>query len=371
MPIVQGGTIPEACALSACSDCNLPGPLRSAGSLLVVPPFEPLASILADRLRAEGYAVTCDLPGTLSAGFGPGELSPLAAMVRDALPQLELANARGLLLGPGEPPGPSALLRLEPLDRLLQRIDADWLVEVLRAGRLASAFQPIFDAHGRLVAHECLLRGIGPDGAPSIPPGALYGAATTGQLLFALDRMARLTHIRNGASAARTGDLFINFTPAAIYNPAFCLRSTVEAVKSVGIAPERVVFEVVETERINDLNHLAAILSVYRAAGFRVALDDFGSGFSSLALLERVRPDIVKIDMGLIRNVDTEPYRASITARIIELARSLGIVTLAEGIETPGELAWCRQAGADYFQGYYLGRPAAGPLPAGAAARAA
>ena len=103
------------------------------------------------------------------------------------------------------------------------------------------------------------------------------------------------------------------------------------------------------------------ILSFYRDAGFRVALDDIGSGYSSLNVLHQLRPDFLKLDMELVRNVHMDPFKATIAAKLLEIAQALGITAIAEGIESAEELAWVATHGATYAQGYFLGRPAADP----------
>ena len=99
----------------------------------------------------------------------------------------------------------------------------------------------------------------------------------------------------------------------------------------------------------------------YRDAGFKVALDDLGSGFSSLNLLTMLCPDFIKLDMGLIRDVDSHPVKATIALKLLEAARELGIATIAEGVETLAEWAWVRDHGADYVQGYLFARPGSPP----------
>ena len=112
---------------------------------------------------------------------------------------------------------------------------------------------------------------------------------------------------------------------------------TVKAViEDAGIDPGRVVFEVVESDEVRDTAHLLDILSTYRAAGFRVALDDVGAGYSSLGLLARLRPDFVKLDMGLVRGVDADPYKAQVAGKLVEMARGLGVETVVERVETAG-----------------------------------
>lgn len=361
-------TPPHARTGPACVDCQVLPPAPPArGRLIVAPPLAWSLEGLGAALRAAGFAPFTEFDSTVSVPFEPGQLEPLAACLEAALSSVELHDARALVVEAGAAPSFDALLRMEPLADFLARVRAGWLIGLLAEQRAVTYFQPIYTADGRLFAHECLLRGLERDGRTLISPAVLYGAAAAGDLLFHLDRFARLLAIRSGAGLGR---LFINFTPTAIYNPAFCLRSTVEAVHAAGIPPADVVFEVVESHRVQDVGHLVRILETYRAAGFAVALDDFGEGYSSLNLLDRVRPDYLKLDMQLVRGVDANPYRATILRRIVAMARDLGIRTLAEGIETEAELAAVRDAGVDFVQGFLLGRPAARPAPGGAAAAA-
>ncbi|MGY3253983.1 EAL domain-containing protein (putative c-di-GMP-specific phosphodiesterase class I) [Thermostichus sp. MS-CIW-19] len=123
------------------------------------------------------------------------------------------------------------------------------------------------------------------------------------------------------------------------------------------------VFEVNESDRSPDLDHLQRILRFYRQAGFRVALDDLGAGYGSLNLLHRLQPDVIKLDRELIRGVDGDPYKAVIAQKVLELAQELGIVTLAEGIETAEELQWVRDHRVDLVQGFFIARPQ--PVPPG------
>ncbi|PFG75420.1 EAL domain-containing protein [Tepidiforma thermophila] len=356
-------------ASGPCVDCQLlPVAPPESGILVVAPPLASSLASVGQQLESAGFSPRSEVPSTLSVPYGPGQLGALAECLEAAFSSIEQHDARVLVLPAGAPVDLPALLRMETLAGFLARARARWLVDLLAEHRATTWFQPVFTADGRLYAHECLLRGLERDGRTIIPPGVLYSAAAAGDLMFHLDRFARLLAIRNGAGVGR---LFINFTPTAIYNPAFCLRSTVEAVREAGIPSELVVFEVVESQRIEDVRHLVRILDTYRAAGFGVALDDFGEGFASLNLLDQVRPDVVKLDIQLVRGIDANPYRATIVQRIVAMARDLGITTLAEGIETPDELRVVREAGVDLVQGYLLGRPAARPLPQGAFARAA
>ncbi len=284
------------------------------------------------------------------------------ASLQGGLSTVERADTRALLCASGRSPVADDVARVEPLARLVVRAQSGWLLAMLTERRLTSHFQPIVHAADptRLYGHEALLRGVMPDGA-LLSPARLFESARDAGLLFQLDLAARRSAIAQAASHGLQGALFVNFAPTAIYDPTSCLRSTVAAIDAVGLDRSRVVFEIVETERAHDPAHLRRILDYYRGAGFRIALDDVGAGYSSLNLIHLLRPDILKIDMELIRGVDRDPYKARIAANLLDVSAALGIEALAEGIETEGELDWVRSHGATYAQGYLIARPSAVP----------
>jgi EAL domain-containing protein (putative c-di-GMP-specific phosphodiesterase class I) len=135
------------------------------------------------------------------------------------------------------------------------------------------------------------------------------------------------------------------------------LRATAASINEIGMKPEDIVFEVTETHKAHDLNHLKGILAFYRTAGFQVALDDIGSGWSGLNLMQKLRPDYVKIDMELVRDIDLDSYKQNIVTNLIRIARTNEIKVIAEGIETKEEAQWLIKEKADYLQGYLFGRP--------------
>ncbi len=237
--------------------------------------------------------------------------------------------------------------------------EARFLTEVLRQDRLVSHFHPIWDLKARtLFGHECLIRGQDEQGV-LIPPAKLFGAAQENRLLFNLDRQARQSALKTAAQYPSSTKLFINFVPTAIYDPIFCLESTVGLSRQLGIAPERIVFEVIETEEVEDWHHLERILTFYRKNGFQIALDDVGSGYSSLNRLVQVKPDIIKIDLEIIRGIEKDPVKQSVFRALAKIAQENGIQLLAEGVETAQELAFVTQEGADLAQGYLWGPPSA------------
>jgi EAL domain-containing protein (putative c-di-GMP-specific phosphodiesterase class I) len=155
----------------------------------------------------------------------------------------------------------------------------------------------------------------------------------------------------------------INFMPNAVYKAETCIRTTLEAAKRYNFPLERIIFEVTEQEQVLDVDHLTTILRAYRKQGFMTAIDDFGAGYAGLNLLADFQPDLIKLDMQLIRNIDQDSVRQILVEAALQMCRKLQIRVIAEGIETLGELHALRDMGVELFQGYLLAKPAFESLP--------
>jgi EAL domain-containing protein (putative c-di-GMP-specific phosphodiesterase class I) len=260
----------------------------------------------------------------------------------------------------------------QPLDEQLPRLldaelllslaptDSSALSTILEHRRLETWFQPVVRADtGILWGYECLVRGRMPDGS-LVSPDQLIRWSRQENLIFLLDRLCRETHLRN--ARAFLGDrkicLLVNFLPTAIYNPEFCLATTLAAAKESGIDPERIYFEVVETDKVLDQGHLRGIMDFYRRKGFRVALDDVGSGYSGLAMLADLDPDLIKIDRSLVCRALESPIHRSICNCLVEIGKAHGKIVLAEGVETVEERELMTRLGVDLLQGFLFGHPA-------------
>jgi len=225
---------------------------------------------------------------------------------------------------------------------------------------LRIAFQPIVDlATGKPYAYEALVRG--PDGQ-----GAGWVLAqVTDENRYRFDQACRVAAIREAVAAGLLeGDarLSINFLPNAVYSPQACIRLTLATAAECGLPSERLIFEFTENERL-DTAHVRGIVEAYRSLGFATALDDFGAGHAGLNLLADIQTDLIKLDMDLIRGIDTSMPRRLIVEAMVRLCRSLRVEVIAEGIETEAELAVLRLLGIRYVQGYLLAPPALGQLP--------
>lgn len=216
------------------------------------------------------------------------------------------------------------------------------------------AFQPIVDVVGSSVwAHEALVRGTAGQGA-----GWILGQVTDATR-YAFDQSCRIKAIELASSLPMNGArLSINFLPNAVYKAEACIRATLAAARRTGFPTDRIIFEVTENERVVDHDHLKSIFNEYKRQGFLTAIDDFGSGYSGLNLLAEFQPDIIKLDMELTRNIDTERARRSIVKAILAVCEELAITPIAEGIETADEAKTLRDLGVTLMQGYLFAKPA-------------
>lgn len=230
-----------------------------------------------------------------------------------------------------------------------------WVDEIIMQKRITCYAQPIVNKEGSNTAYEMLARFIDEDGK-ILPPFEVFEAAKTRGRLYALDRLCRMEAVR--ASAGLSGFIFINFIPTSIYSPEHCLTSTIQTAEEIGVSPAKFVFEVVETEKVDDLEHLKNILGFYKERGFKYALDDVGEGYSTIELLREIKPHFMKLDKKYVQGVAGDENKQKVAKTMLEAALQVDSVPLAEGIEEEEDYVWLRDQGFQLFQGYLFGRPA-------------
>lgn len=223
---------------------------------------------------------------------------------------------------------------------------------------ISFAFQPIVDVVSRSVfAYEALVRGTEGQGA-----GEVLGRVNEHNR-YAFDQVCRVKAVKLAAKLGMQTALSINFMPNAVYQAEYCIRTTLAAAKTYNFDTHRIIFEVIEAEALTSTEHLASIIETYKEMGFQTALDDFGTGFSRYNLLAASPPDLLKLDMGLVRNVDREANKQAIICGMITMMQKLGGRIIAEGVETEAEYTWLRDQGITLFQGYLFARPGFEHLP--------
>lgn len=248
----------------------------------------------------------------------------------------------------------------EPITKVAEVLDVQWIDEVIKKQLMICHYQPIVNVEERVFAYELLARFPKEDGS-MIYPSEIFSAAKARGRLYALDRACRMIAVKHAASI-KEKKAFINFIPTSIYSPEFCLKSTTALAEELGINPVQLVFEVVETEKVEDIEHLKKILAYYKAKGFEYALDDVGEGYSTMEMLADLKPKYMKLDMKYVQGVSEDKMKQAVAQKFLEKALEVGSTPLAEGIEERADFEWLKEQGYKLFQGYYFGKPEAKPV---------
>lgn len=290
-----------------------------------------------------------------------------------AMPSMQTCQyQRGLQGGTSDAPGYYGRARGEHLARRNKTVDRRPTIaeelpglgcsrcrdkEGLEFG-IQMAFQPIVDLSTRSVyAYEALVRGMQGEGAEEIL--ARVGV----EQLYRFDQTCRVVAIESAARLGMQARLSINFLPRAVYEPAACIRLTLEAAMKAGFATDQLIFEFSEKEPIRDPAHTLRIVRYYRSRNIQTAFDDFGAGYAGLGLLADFQPDLIKLDMHLIRGIDASIPRQHIVRSIVDLCGTLSVRVVAEGVETAAELDCLGRLGVRLMQGYWIARPGIDELP--------
>jgi EAL domain-containing protein (putative c-di-GMP-specific phosphodiesterase class I) len=217
------------------------------------------------------------------------------------------------------------------------------------------ACQPIQTSHGQLYGYEVLLRSDHPSYGR---PDELLGAAAASERLDELGRLVRARAAEIVPQLPADVSLFVNLHVNDLLDD-----DLFDPAAPLGRVADRVVLEVTERHHMEGVPDLGGRVYRLRSLGFRIAVDDLGAGYSGLTSLVLLEPELVKLDMGLVRNANESFMRQSVIRSLVELARTTGIAVVAEGIETIAERDCITRLGCDYLQGYLLGRPARGLGP--------
>lgn len=363
----------SACPTCVCSPSTVPGagsscPSDGAGRMLVSAPAGHLARAVGAAGRIAGLVPTT-LGPRLWELRGPGPaLDGVVTALRGAVSAVEAAEVR-VLVDDGTACGHELLvaaMSAPTLDQLDARVRGEDLLDLFadEEERFRAAYQPIVELPGRsVIGYEALLRPRTAAGV-ELAPQPLFEQAQRAGWHARLDRIGRTVALRDAGGGWLGPDrsLFINFVPTSIYDPKVCLATTEVAAAAAGIDLRQVVFEVTESEQVTDLAHLQRVFAHYRDRGCRVALDDLGAGYSSLDLLVRLEPDIVKLDRTLVEHLPGGTSAAVIRA-VVDITHAYGGLVLAEGVETEEQSDAVTDLGVDLGQGWLYGRPAFPPAP--------
>ena len=233
------------------------------------------------------------------------------------------------------------------------------LHRVLELGLVHAVYQPVVDVIDlRVVGYEALTR---------VAPGRfentdlLFKAATENDSLWSLERLCRRKALEGLPELGAEELLFLNVQPDALYDPELRDISFLDRLGEAGLHPGRIVLEMTEHSAVRDFPAFRRTLHYFRSNGFRLAMDDVGSGYSGLQAIAELAPDFIKADMTLVRDVHRNSIKRELIATIRRFSDSTGITLIAEGVETQDELKSLRELGVRCAQGFLFARPGAPP----------
>lgn len=237
----------------------------------------------------------------------------------------------------------------------------DLLTEIILKRDLRPVFQPIVDMrNANIIGYEGLIRG--PSNTLLHAPANLFHAAKRFGLVHELERLCVMTTIEGFARLDPPGKLFLNLSPVALKDGILSDGEFIETLRRVRLTRNRVIIEITESEPTGDFACLVEAAMRHRDAGFEIAMDDLGEGFSSLRLWSELRPQYVKVDKHFIQGIHQDPVKLQFVRSIQQIAENSNSTVVAEGIETRSELMIVKDLGIACGQGYFLGRPEASPV---------
>jgi diguanylate cyclase (GGDEF)-like protein len=231
------------------------------------------------------------------------------------------------------------------------------LQRIIKQKLITPVFQPIVDlTNGKIFAYEALSRG--PQNSCLFRPDRLFAEAKKEKCLWQLDYLCRSLALLHAKDFLQEELLFINVDANILYDHDFHQGTTAKLLAENHMNAKNIIFEVSEKTAISDYASFRAILENYQQQNYRIAIDDVGAGYSGLNLLTQISPQFIKLDIGLIRDIDSNYTKKSMIKALADFASATHIATIAEGIERVEELNILIDLGINYGQGFLLGHPA-------------
>ncbi|MBI5487894.1 MAG: EAL domain-containing protein [Deltaproteobacteria bacterium] len=302
-----------------------------------------LAVVLMTGLPCFQSAVDALRLGALDYLCKPEPVERLCGAVARAARIGRLAHARREALAVVGRASPAAVDGAELGDALDRALQSLWM-----------AFQPIVRRDGTVYGYEALMR----TKEPSLPhPAAVLDAAERIGRIGEVGRRTRDAAATFLGQAGEGTSIFLNLHSSDLADPELRRDDT-----PLALAAHRVVLEVTERASLDQVENPGRAVAALRERGFRIAVDDLGAGYAGLTSFTQLSPDVAKLDMSLVRGVDTDERRARVIGSITALCHELSVLVVAEGVETVAERDALLGLGCDLFQGYLFARPAA-PFP--------
>ena len=231
------------------------------------------------------------------------------------------------------------------------------LRNILDKKDIRAFYQPIIDLSTKIpIGYEGLSRG--PAGTFFESPVNLFSFASESDMLFELDSLCRDVSVRNAGFLKKGQLLFLNADPVAISTSRFQELGFLNGSK---ISPEQVCIEITERTYVKNLPALSKNLKMARSMGVKLAIDDVGEGYSSLNAVAELKPEFIKVDISIVRNIHADSVKCNLVHLIAGLSDSIGSSLVAEGIETEDEYRKILSLGVKYGQGYLFAKPSMMP----------
>ena len=234
-----------------------------------------------------------------------------------------------------------------------------WLGEAMIDDRVRCHMQSIIDKRGKVFGHEAFARVIGADNK-TISGGAIFSASRPLNVEYQLDRILHVQAIKTFIQSDLEGFLFVNFVPGFIHRPEKYLEGLTEAARMYNMQAKNIVLEFTKAETPRDALHLRGIFDYCRSKGYSVSLDDINSASAAARIVDVIKPDFLRIDMGLVREVQ-KPAELKTVRELVQLCHASGCQVIAEGVETEPVHKALKEADVDLFQGYLFSQPQAAP----------
>ncbi|WP_411681544.1 GGDEF domain-containing protein [Clostridium thailandense] len=235
--------------------------------------------------------------------------------------------------------------------------EVEELKNIINNKNISTVYQPIVSLlDGKIIGYEALSRG--PIDSPLQNPDKLFKAAQIYNKTWELEQLCRTKAIEKAATIEKNRYLFINVDPYIFKDEKFKKGFTKEFLAQHNMSPDCIIFEITEKTCIEDYKSFKKALNNYVGQGYKIAIDDTGSGYSGLKMLNETKPHFIKIDMDLIRNINKDSFKQSLLECFVKLSESTNMKLIAEGIETKEELKTLINLGVYAGQGFFIGRPA-------------
>ncbi len=238
---------------------------------------------------------------------------------------------------------------------------------IIQHQAIKTVFQPILSLQdGSILGHEALSRINAPIAISISNTEALFQLATEYNKVWDLETLCRTRALETAFLFMKPPykkKLFLNVNPNIMYDPKFKNGFTRDFLKQYDITPDNIIFEVTERNVIQDMNGFITTVNHYRNQDYCIAIDDAGAGYCGLNLINDIRPEYIKLDMQLVRDINSDNYKYTLVKGLQGLSEIANVHLIAEGIETKEELTTLIELGIEYGQGYYLQKPAEEVIP--------